>query len=136
MPLSRVECVGKTIDRNGLLFRQQVKCNGCGELVNFRFIYKRATLSVLGSKRHALHAVFFLFCFCFFSFEIGKPYELEQNVESIFFTKSMLFTKAFKKFLFKATGADLAQVAAYFQVCLHCSPLSSLCTAVAFNFRS
>lgn len=61
---------------------------------------------------------------------------LSKMLRAFFFTKSMLFTKAFKKFLFKATGADLAQVAAYFQVCLHCSPLSSLCTAVAFNFRS
>lgn len=36
-PWSCVECEGKTIDRNDMLFRQQVKCNGCGELVNFSF---------------------------------------------------------------------------------------------------
>ena len=87
--------------------RQQVKCNGCGKLVKFRSIYKRATLSVLASKRQALHAFF----------EIEKPYRLEQKVESILFYEIDVVYRAFKTRVpfQRLEPDDLAQVAHVFK---------------------
>lgn len=81
----------------------------------FRFM-----LFVLGSKRHALQ-------FPLLVFFNGKPYGLQRN--------------AFEKFLLKGSQSNWswsckAKVAACFQVCLHCSPLSLLRSAVGLHFRS
>lgn len=91
--------------------------------------YKRNILCILSSKWYVSQLAS-----CFE--KIRKLYGLERKVKSIFLYEINLVYVNFKKFFFKAAGADLVQVATCFQVCLHCSSVSSLRTAVGLNFRS